>query len=61
MHKTGSQIIIQCHDNNIRKQMFIRDLSYSNDTYLQYNVQRKKSGQKIHMRSILQIGPIPIE
>ena len=32
--------IIQCHDNNIWKQICTKILCYSNETYLQYNVQR---------------------
>ena len=39
--------------------MCIKNLCYSTDTYLQYNVQRVKTGQKIHVRSTSQIGPIP--
>ena len=54
-----AQNIIQCHDNNIQKQMCIKNLFYNNDTYLIYKLQREKIGQKIHVLSISQIGPIP--
>ena len=40
--------------------MCIKDLSYITETYLQSNV-KIKTGQKIHMSSISQIGPIPIK
>ena len=42
LHQTKAQILIQCHDNNIWKRMYIKNLSYSIETYLQYNVQRGK-------------------
>ena len=29
------------------------------ETYLRYNIQRGKTGQKIHVISTSQIGPIP--
>ena len=59
MHRTMAQIIIQCHDNNIRKKICIKNLYYSNETYFWYNVQRGGTGQKIHMSSISRIGPNP--
>ena len=58
MHRNRAQNIIQCHDNNIWKQVCIKKLSYSNETNLQYNLQREETGWKIHVRSISQIGPI---
>ena len=39
LHQNRAQNIIQCHDNNIWKQMCIKKLSYSTETYLWYNVQ----------------------
>ena len=59
MYHNRAQTIIQCHDNNIWKQICIKKLSYSPETYLRYNVQRGKTGQKIHVSSKSRIGPIP--
>ena len=39
--------------------MCIKNLSYSTETYLQYNVQGGGTGQEIHMSSISRIIPIP--
>ena len=39
LHQNRAQNIIQYHDKNIWKQMCITKLYYSNETYLQYNVQ----------------------
>ena len=61
MHQNRAQNIIQCCDNNIWKQMCIKNLSYSTETYLRYNVQREKTGRKIHVSYISQIVPIPTE
>ena len=46
LHHNRVQNIIQCHDNNIWKQMCIKELSYSTETYLQYNLQRKINRSK---------------
>ena len=59
LHWNRAQNIIQCYDINIWKQMCIKKLSYSTYTYIRYNVQRGKKGQKIHVSSTLRIGPIP--
>ena len=45
LHQTRSQNIIQFHYNNIWKHMCIKKLSYSTETYLWYNAQRK-TGKK---------------
>ena len=42
LHQNRVQNIFQCYDNNISKQMCIKTLCYSTDTYLQLNVQREK-------------------
>ena len=59
LHQNRVQNIIQCHDNNIWKQIYIKDLCYSTETYLQYKVQRGKTGWKIHVRSTSRTVPIP--
>ena len=41
-HQNRVQNIIQCHDNNIWKQMCIIKLCYSTETYILYTVQRRK-------------------
>ena len=46
LHLNRSQNIIQYHDNNIWKQMCIKKVSYSTETYLQYNVHREKNVKK---------------
>ena len=46
LHQNRAQNIIQCHDNKIWKHMCILKISYSTETYLRYNVQRIKMGQK---------------
>ena len=38
--------------------MRIKNLCYSTNTYLQYNVQRGETGRNIHVRSTSKIGPI---
>ena len=48
IHQNWLQNIIQCHNNNIWKQMCIKKLCYSTETYLRYNVQRGKQ-VKIYM------------
>ena len=42
LHQNRVQNIIECHNNNIWKQMCIKILCYSTETYLWYNVQREK-------------------
>ena len=59
IHQTRSPNIIRCHDNNIWKQICIKNLSCSTDTYLWSNIQRKERSRKIYMSSISQIGHIP--
>ena len=54
-----AQNITQCHDNKIRKQICIKKLSHITETYLRYNLQRGKTGRKIHVSSTSEIGPIP--
>ena len=39
--------------------MCIKNLSYITETYLWSNAQRKETGRKMHMSSILRIGIIP--
>ena len=39
--------------------MCIKKSSYITETYLRYNVQRKKTGRYIHVSSTSQIGTIP--
>ena len=34
LNQTRAQIIIQCHDNNIGKQMSIKNLYYGTETYI---------------------------
>ena len=57
LHQNRAQNIIQCHDNNIWKQMFIKKLSYSTETYLQYNIWRggkvKKYMWALHHKLVL--------
>ena len=48
LHQNRVQKIIQCHDKKIWKQMCIKNLCYSTETYLRYKVQRKKQA-KIYM------------
>ena len=58
LHAWGKNII-QCHDNNILKQMCIKNLCYSIETYLRYNVQGGETVQNIHVISTSRIVPIP--
>ena len=37
------QNIVQCHDNKILKQMCIKNLCYTTETYLRYNTQKNRS------------------
>ena len=59
LHHNKVQNIIQCHDNNILKQMCIKILCCSTETYIWYNVQRGKTGRNIYVSSKSRIGPIP--
>ena len=38
--------------------MRIKNLCYSTNTYIQYNIQRGETGQNKHVISTSQIGPI---
>ena len=46
MHQNKAQNTIQCHYNNIWKQICIENVSYITHTYLRSNEQRKETCQK---------------